>query len=447
MTPLITVIGAGLAGAEAAYQIARRGLAVRLFEMRPAKPTPAHKTANFAELVCSNSLKSARPDSATGLLQAELRRLDSLLLRTADEAALPGGQALVVDRDVFGALVTEKLLANPLIEVVREEVTCLPKGPELRLVASGPLTSDALSQAISQLAGQDHLYFYDAVAPIVTRDSVDETQTFWASRYGLGSADSYLNCPLTREEYEAFYQTLMNSEQANLHDFDRKAFFEGCLPIEEIARRGPNVLAFGPMKPTGLVDPTTGRRPYAVIQLRPENADGSLLNLVGFQTALKWGEQDRLVRLIPALRNAEIVRYGVMHRNTYLHSPGRLRASLNWLEDETLFFAGQIVGVEGYLESIATGLLAGLNVARLAQGLSVTVPPPETMLGALVHYVEHGMERSKGFPPMNANLGILPMPEGVRQRKVQLREAKVERAQKALAEWATRLEEESVLAR
>ncbi len=373
---MITVVGAGLAGSEAAWQAVKRGLRVHLVEMRPLKQTPAHKTGYFAELVCSNSLKSARSDSATGLLQHELRVLGSLLLTVATEAALPGGQALVVDRERFAKGVTERLKGHPLVEFEQAEVMRLPEGPGPRIIATGPLTSEALSQALLELAGESQLYFYDAVAPIVTRASVDESKAFWASRYDLGPADSYLNCPLTKEEYEAFYQALITAEQAPLHEFDKKAFFEACLPIEEIARRGPKVLAFGPMKPTGLVDPRTGRRPYAVVQLRPEDKDATLLNVVGFQTALKWGEQKHLLQLIPALRNVEIVRYGVMHRNTYLHSPGKLLATLQWKADPTLFFAGQLVGVEGYLEALGTGLVAGLNAARLELGLEPVAPPP-----------------------------------------------------------------------
>ena len=413
MTDLL-VIGGGLAGSEAAYQAAQRGLSVRLYEMRPSVPTGAHQTRDLAELVCSNSLGSNLPDRASGVLKNELRLLGSMLLECAASASLPAGGALAVDRELFARLVTERIERHPNIQIVREEVKGVPESPAI--IASGPLTSPALSQSIATLSGEDHLFFFDAIAPVIHADSIDMKVAFRASRYGTGEQDEgdYINCPFTKDEYYAFVEALFHADRIELRAFEEaiksgvKAghFFEGCLPVEIIAERGTDSLAFGPMRPVGLRDPRTGKRPYAVVQLRQDNLAGSLYNLVGFQTNLKYPEQKRVFRLIPGLENAEFMRYGQMHRNTFIASPKLLRPTLQHITRDDLFFAGQITGVEGYMGNIATGLLAGLNAARIYQHEEPITLPQTTMLGALCHYITHA--DLKDFQPMKANFGILP---------------------------------------
>ena len=400
-----TVIGAGLAGCEAAWALAREGVAVTLMEMKPEKRTPAHRYGGFAELVCSNSLKAARAGSAAGLLKAEMRRMGSLLLECADKTAVPAGGALAVDRERFSDLATEAVCAHPLIAVERGEQTELPAGPVI--VATGPLTTDALARSIERLCGAATLRFYDAAAPIVTLDSLDRERVFFAARYGRGE-DDYVNCPFTREEYEAFHEALVQAEGADLHDIDRGslAVYEGCMPVEVMAKRGADTLRYGPLKPVGLTDPRTGRRPWAVAQLRQENSEGTLYNLVGFQTNLKFGEQKRVFSMIPGLAQAEFVRYGVMHRNTFLDSPRLLDADFSLRREPRIFFAGQITGVEGYMESAASGLLAAKNLAARLRGGPPLRLPPDTMLGALANYISDA--GIKNFQPMGANMGILP---------------------------------------
>lgn len=410
----VTIVGAGLAGSEAAWQLAKRGVPVKLYEMRPYKLTPAHHTGDFAELVCSNSLKGAGLDNAAGLLKEEMRRLDSLIMAAADLHSVPAGAALAVDRERFARAVSERLQAHPKLEIIREEVKAIPRDGFV-IVASGPLTSEALAEDIVRLTGEDALSFYDAAAPIVTLESIDLNKAFWASRYGQGEAD-YLNCPLTKEEYERFYAELIKAETAEVKGFERGKVFEGCMPIEVMAARGPQTLAFGPLKPVGLSDPRTGVRPYAVVQLRKENREGTLFNLVGFQTHLKWGEQQRVFRLIPGLGRAEFVRYGVMHRNTFLNAPKVLLADFSLKKNAHIFFAGQITGVEGYVESAASGLMAGLNVWRRLEGRDPLLFPPETALGALARHLEGSP--SVDFQPMNINFGLLPpLAERVRNKR------------------------------
>lgn len=417
---VVNVIGGGLAGSEAAWQLARRGLDVALYEMRPVRATPAHLTGWLSELVCSNSLGSDLPDRAPGVLKAELRRLDSLLLRCAEGAAVPAGGALAVDRDLFARQVTEQIAAHPRIHLIREEVTRIPDGPTV--IATGPLTAPALAAEIAALVGEEHLYFYDAIAPMVEADTINLDIAFRASRYGRGedAAGDYINCPMTREEYETFIDALLAAELIDLREFERDdpLFFEGCLPVERLAARGREALAFGPLRPVGLRDPRTGKRPYAVVQLRQDNLAGTLYNLVGFQTNLRYGEQQRVLRLIPGLGRAEFSRYGQMHRNTFINSPLHLRPTLQFRNRDDLFFAGQITGVEGYVGNIGTGLLAGVNAARLVSGCALWELPRETMLGALSHYVTHAAPGD--FQPMKANFGILPPldapPRGKRER-------------------------------
>ncbi len=449
----LTIVGGGLAGSEAAWQAAQRGLKVRLYEMRPQRMTPAHTTGYLAELVCSNSLGTTLPDRAGGLLKEELRRLGSLLLRLAEESAVPAGSALAVDREAFAARVTEALERHPNIEIVRAEVTTIPEG--LSIIASGPLTSDALSQALLRLTGQEHLYFFDAIAPIVVADSIDMSVCFRGSRYGRGEqeAGDYINCPMSRAEYDRFVEALVQAERIVLHDFERvyleagsgvragkSRYFEGCLPIEVLARRGREALAYGPLRPVGLIDPRTGRRPYAVVQLRQDNLAGTLYNMVGFQTNLKFSEQRRVFRLIPGLEQAEFARYGQMHRNTFLYAPALLLPTLQFRGRPDLFFAGQITGVEGYVGNIATGLLAGWNAARLAQGLTPLQLPRETMLGALLYYITHASEHD--FQPMKANLGLLPpLPKRVRPKRARA-QAYRQRAQAALEAFLQALPED-----
>ncbi len=406
----LTIIGGGLAGSEAAWQAAERGIRVILYEMRPAVHTPAHISDRFAELVCSNSLGSTLPDRAPGVLKAELKTLGSLLLACAEAAAVPAGSALAVDRTIFADTVTEWIATHPRITIHRQEVHSVPDGPAL--IASGPLTSDALAADLQRLTGQTSLSFFDALAPIVSLDSVDMRVAFRASRYDEGSDEGdYINCPMNEGEYDRFWQALNQAERSPLRDFEQEdaRFFEGCLPVEVIAGRGREALAFGPLRPVGLVDPRTGERPFAVVQLRQDNLAGTLFNLVGFQTNLRWGEQERVFRLIPGLENTEFVRFGQMHRNTFLNSPVILHPTLQSRRRADLLFAGQITGVEGYVGSIATGLLAGLNAARLLAGQYPVIMPPNTMLGALVHYATHA--EAKSFQPMKANFGLLPPAE------------------------------------
>ncbi|RIK28839.1 MAG: methylenetetrahydrofolate--tRNA-(uracil(54)-C(5))-methyltransferase (FADH(2)-oxidizing) TrmFO [Anaerolineae bacterium] len=437
----LIVIGGGLAGSEAAWQAAQRGLKVRLFEMRPVMQTGAHQTDALAELVCSNSLGSNLPDRASGLLKNEARLLGSMLLECAEEASLPAGGALAVDREAFAEKVTRRIENHPNIEIVREEVKAIPNLPTI--VASGPLTSPALSASIAELSGENHLFFFDAIAPIVHAESINMQIAFRASRYDKGAQDEgdYINCPFTKEEYYAFVDALLKAERIELRAFEDaiksgvKAghFFEGCLPVEIIVERGLDSLAFGPMRPVGLRDPRTGKRPYAVVQLRQDNLAGSLYNLVGFQTNLKFPEQRRVLRMIPGLENAEFMRYGQMHRNTFIASPKLLRPTLQHITRDDLFFAGQITGVEGYMGNIATGLLAGVNAARLYHGEAPLTLPQTTMLGALCHYVTHA--DLKDFQPMKANFGILPPIEFT--SKIGKRERGAAYAERSLAELQT----------
>ena len=408
-----TVVGAGLAGAEAAWQIARRGVRVTLYEMRGVRQTPAHRGSDFAELVCSNSLRAASLTNAVGLLKEEMRRMGSLIIASADDVRVPAGGALAVDREAFSRLVTERLASHPLVEVRREEVTRIPDG--VTVIATGPLTSDALGDALRAFTGEEALYFYDAAAPIVERASIDDRVVYSASRYGKGEP-AYLNCPMDEAEFNAFYDALVGAETAELHSFEREVYFEGCMPLEVMAKRGRRTLLFGPLKTVGLADPRTGRLPHAVVQLRQDNAAATLYNIVGFQTHLKWGEQARVFRMIPGLERAEFVRFGVMHRNTYLNSPRLLLPTYQTRKNRRLFFAGQITGVEGYVESAASGLVAGLNAARVALCGDPVVLPPETAIGSLAHYVTHADARY--FQPMNATFGLFPpLDESVRSKK------------------------------
>ena len=422
----LTIIGGGLAGAEAAWHAARAGVSVRLYEMRPTKTSPVHQTGLLAELVCSNSLKSDLLTGASGLLKAEMRILGSVVVECADEHRVPAGQALAVDRERYAECVTERISSLPNVEIVREEIIELPTEGVV-IIASGPLTSEDLAQDIARLTGRDYLYFYDAVAPTITADSIDYDVVYRASRYGKGDAD-YLNCPMTEDEYNAFYDALISAERMPTSALEPMKLFEGCMPVEEIAARGRQTLAFGPLKPVGLDDPRTtppnpplakggirGGGPYAVVQLRQENREATLWGLVGFQTRLKWPEQERVFRMIPGLQDAEFVRYGVMHRNTYIESPQlllptmRMRPNTQHPTPNTLFFAGQITGVEGYVESAAMGIVAGINAARLIKGQEPVVFPRETMIGALADYISS--PQTTDFQPMNANFGILPKPE------------------------------------
>ena len=398
----VTVVGGGLAGCEAAWALAGRGIEVELHEMRPVVPTPAHQTDRLAELVCSNSFKSVELENAHGLLKAELRALGSLLLECADEARVPGGAALAVDREVFSKAAHARVTSHPLITVVRGEVTGLPSPA---VIATGPLTSAALADAITARLGTSALAFYDAIAPIISRESLDESRVYALSRYGKGDGDDYLNAPFDREGYEQFIDALTSADQFSGHDFDTVPYFEGCLPVEEMARRGRETLRFGPMKPVGLPDPRTGREPYAVVQFRREDKAGQMWNLVGFQTRLRIPEQQRVFRMIPGLEHAEFLRYGSIHRNAYINSPASLGVGLTARDDDALFFAGQLTGVEGYTESLGTGLMAGINLARRLEGKPVAVPPPTTMLGGLYRYLREADPAH--FQPMNANFGLL----------------------------------------
>ena len=410
----VNVIGAGLAGSEAAWQIANAGVAVHLYEMRPTKKTPAHHTNQFAELVCSNSLRGNSLQNAVGVLKEEMRRMNSVIIHSADETSVPAGGALAVDRDTFSATVTEKLRNHPLITVYEEELTAFPEG--ITVVATGPLTSEGLAKTIKEFNGSDSFYFYDAAAPIIEKSSINFDKVYLKSRYDKGEA-AYLNCPMTKEEFEAFHKELVNAEVAPLKEFEKEKYFEGCMPIEVMAARGEKTMLFGPMKPVGLEDPKTGKRPYAVIQLRQDNAAASLYNIVGFQTHLKWGEQKRVFQMIPGLENAEFVRYGVMHRNSFMNSPELLEPTYQSRKDSRIFFAGQMTGVEGYVESAASGLIAGINAARLAKGEELVVFPRETAMGSMAYYITHA--EGKHFQPMNANFGLFPeLPERIRDKKL-----------------------------
>lgn len=411
----VKVIGAGLAGCEAAWQLANDGIEVELYEMKPKKFTPAHHYDGMAELVCSNSLKASRVDSACGLLKEEMRLLGSLIVPCAVETQVEAGGALAVDRTKFSDLVTEKIKSHPLINVISEEVCAVPEGNVI--IATGPLTSGALAESISEKCGS-YLSFFDAAAPIVTYDSLDKDVVFFASRYDKGDAD-YINCPMNREEYELFYNELINAESAPLKEFDRESFkvYEGCMPIEVLAKRGEDTMRFGPLKPVGLTDKRTGKRPYAVVQLRKENREGTMYNLVGFQTNLKFGEQKRVFSLIPGLKDAEFVRYGVMHRNSFINSPLLLKPTFEMRECPGIFFAGQITGVEGYVESAASGIIAGINMANKLQGKPEFIMPPETMTGALAAYISD-IYNKDNFQPMGSNMGILPeLPERIKDKK------------------------------
>lgn len=431
----VTVLGAGMAGSEAAWQVAQRGIPVRLYEMRPQSMTPAHKTGHMAEMVCSNSLKSDEPGTAPYLLKEELRRLNSLLLSAADQFKVPAGAALAVDRERFSEEVTRRIQAHPLITIRHEEALRMPERG-IVIVATGPLTSASLSQDIAAFTGRKHLYFYDAISPVVDAETIDYARAFRASRYDKGGED-YVNCPMTEVEYDRFYQALITAESVPLHEFEKAMYFEGCLPIEELARRGRETLTYGPMKPVGLVDPHTGRRPYAVVQLRVENLMSNAYNIVGFQNHLKFPEQKRVFRLIPGLENAEFFRLGQIHRNTYIHSPSVLRSTLQTQSDPRLFFAGQICGVEGYVECIATGMMAGINAARGFRGQPPLTFPRATACGSLAYYITH--VDGKDFQPANINFALLPpLPEAERRRwraKKERHGEQVRRGLEALTAW------------
>ena len=403
MRNVITVIGGGLAGSEAAWQIARQGEKVRLYEMRPARQTGAHRTDRLAEIVCSNSLKSDQPYNASWLLKEELRRLGSILMQVADSVRVPAGSALAVDRERFASGVTEVISGEPNIELIREEVTEIPK-QGIGIIASGPLTSASLSESIRQFCGSDHLYFYDAISPIVDADTIDHSRIYRASRYGKAS-DDYLNCPMNEQQYDAFYNAVMSAESVAIHDFEEAYYFESCLPIEELARRGRDTLRFGPMRPVGLVDPRTDRVPYAVVQLRQEDLMQSSYNIVGFQNHLKFPDQKRIFRMIPGLENAEFLRFGQIHRNTYINAPQILLPTMAARRDPRVFFAGQLAGTEGYIENVASGLVAGINAVRGLRGEEPMILPAETAIGALCRYVS---TPQKHFAPMNINFGLLP---------------------------------------
>ena len=410
----VKIIGAGLAGSEAAWQCARRGVEVQLFEMRPVRSTPAHQTADFAELVCSNSLKSDTENTAPWLLKEEMRQAGSLLIEIARECAVPAGHALAVDRTTFAARVTEAISHQPLITIQREEVAGIDES-QFTIIATGPLTSAALSQEVARLSGASHLYFYDSISPIVEADSIDMSRVYLAARYDKGSAD-YINCPMSQEEYDRFYDALIAAQSVEEREWEKLNYFEGCLPIEEIARRGRDTLRFGPMKPVGLKDPRTGRMPYAVVQLRQENLRADSYNLVGFQNHLKFGEQARVLRLIPGLENARFLRYGQIHRNTYINAPTLLAETLQMKQHPHVLFAGQICGVEGYVESIATGLLAGIYAASLVTGAEPVAPPRATAFGSLTHYITHA--DAKKFQPANVTFDLLPaLGKNIRDRQ------------------------------
>ncbi|HJE01687.1 methylenetetrahydrofolate--tRNA-(uracil-5-)-methyltransferase [Staphylococcus auricularis] len=404
MVETVNVVGAGLAGSEAAYQLAEQGIQVNLIEMRPVKQTPAHHTDQFAELVCSNSLRGNSLTNAVGVLKEEMRRLDSLIIKAADAARVPAGGALAVDRHDFAGFVTNTLKNHPNVNVINEEINEIPEGKTI--IATGPLTTSNLAQQVVEVTGRDQLYFYDAAAPIIEKESIDMDKVYLKSRYDKGEA-AYLNCPMTEEEFNRFYDAVLEAEVAPVNEFEKEKYFEGCMPFEVMAERGRKTLLFGPMKPVGLEDPKTGKRPYAVVQLRQDDAAGTLYNIVGFQTHLKWGAQKDIIRLIPGLENVEIVRYGVMHRNTFINSPDVLKETYELIGREGLYFAGQMTGVEGYVESAASGLIAGLNLAHRVNGQGEVIFPRETMLGSMAYYISHA-KNEKNFQPMNANFGLLP---------------------------------------
>ncbi len=431
----VTVVGAGLAGSEAAWQLAERGIQVDLYEMRPVKQTPAHHTDKFAELVCSNSLRANTLTNAVGVLKEEMRQLNSLIIDSADHCSVPAGGALAVDRHEFAGRVTDTLKNHPNVTIHNEELTEIPKD-EITIIATGPLTSELLSKEISQLTGEDYFYFYDAAAPIIEKDSIDLDKVYLKSRYDKGEA-AYLNCPMTEEEFNTFYEALIEAETVPLKEFEKEIFFEGCMPIEVMAKRGKKTMLFGPMKPVGLEDPKTGKRPYAVVQLRQDDAAGTLYNLVGFQTHLKWGPQKEVIRLIPGLENAEIVRYGVMHRNTFINSPKVLDATYQLKANSNLFFAGQMTGVEGYVESAASGLIAGINAARVASGQEPLTFPQETAMGSMAHYIT--TTNSKNFQPMNANFGLFPDLGRKIKSKQERAEAHAERALQTIRNFSNSL--------
>lgn len=429
----IIIVGAGMAGSEAAWQVAQRGIKVDLYEMRPEKSTPAHKTEKFAELVCSNSLRGAGLENAVGLLKEEMRQLNSIIMESADINRVPAGGALAVDREGFSQYITDKVKNHPNVTVINKEIETIPQEDDaITIIASGPLTSEVLAKSIGELTGQDYFYFYDAAAPLISKESIDMSKAYRASRYGKGTAD-YINCPMDKEEYEKFWQELTTAELAPIKEFEKAKFFEGCMPVEEMARRGIDTLLYGPLKPVGLEDPKTGKRPYAVVQLRQDNAADSLYNIVGFQTHLKWPEQKRVFGLIPGLENAEFVRYGVMHRNTFINSPELLRPTLQYKDRDDLLFAGQMTGVEGYIESAASGLVAGVNAAYLAKGENPVIFPEQTAHGSMCKYITSAV--AKHFQPMNANFGLMPpLEERIRDKK--LKKQKIaERALEFLAKF------------
>ena len=411
MNEYITVIGGGLAGCEAAYQIAKRGIKVKLYEMKPKEFSPAHSSENLAEIVCSNSFKSNSITNACGLLKEELRNLDSLLIKIADETSLPAGQALAVDREEFSKKVTKSIEKNPNIEIIRKESTKIDENNGITIIATGPLTSDKMSSQIIKLTGKEHLAFYDAAAPIIEKESINFNIAFYGDRYGKEADSSYINLPMNKEEYENFYNELINAQIVTLHEFEKKEIFEGCMPIEVMAKRGVDTIRFGPLKPVGFTNPKTGLRPYAIVQLRQDNNEGTLYNMVGFQTNLKFGEQKRVFSMIPGLENANFIKYGVMHRNTFINSPELLDNTYNLKKNKNIYFAGQITGVEGYVESIASGLVAGINAVQRAKNKNFEgkeekiLFPKETIIGALADYIS---TPNKNFQPMNANFGILP---------------------------------------
>ena len=435
----VNIIGAGLAGSEAAWQLIQRGIPVRLYEMRPKKYSPAHHTDNFGELVCSNSLRANNIENAVGLLKEELRRMDSLIMRCADENQVPAGGALAVDREKFSSQITQILTSHPLVEVIYEEVTEIPED-EITIIATGPLTDGAMAEYVKQATSQDDLYFYDAAAPIVTAESINYDKAFWASRYNKGDAD-YLNCPMTEEEYNAFYDALISAEVIETKEFEKAKFFEGCMPIEAMASRGRQTLLFGPMKPVGLIDHRYEEKEfYAVVQLRKDNQEGTLFNIVGFQSRMKWGEQKRVLQMIPGLENAEIVRYGVMHRNTFVNAPISLEATCRIKSKERVFLAGQITGVEGYVESTASGLVAGINAARMYQEQELVTFPVTTAIGGLQNYIVTA--DSKSFQPMNVNFSLIPPLEGKKIRNKKEKNAII--AQRALDDLAAFLDAEQL---
>ena len=429
----VIIVGAGMAGSEAAWQVAQRGIKVDLYEMRPEKSTPAHKTEKFAELVCSNSLRGAGLENAVGLLKEEMRQLNSIIMESADINRVPAGGALAVDREGFSQYITDKVKNHPNVTVINKEIETIPQEDDaITIIASGPLTSEVLAKSIGELTGQDYFYFYDAAAPLISKESIDMSKAYRASRYGKGTAD-YINCPMDKEEYEKFWHEMTTAELAPIKEFEKAKFFEGCMPVEEMARRGIDTLLYGPLKPVGLEDPKTGKRPYAVVQLRQDNAADSLYNIVGFQTHLKWPEQKRVFGLIPGLENAEFVRYGVMHRNTFINSPELLRPTLQYKDRDDLLFAGQMTGVEGYIESAASGLVAGVNAAYLAKGENPVIFPEQTAHGSMCKYITSAV--AKHFQPMNANFGLMPpLEERIRDKK--LKKQKIaERALEFLAKF------------